>query len=131
MTKSPKYALSKIGSKNPMWKGDKVGYDALHDWVKRNVKKTSLCQECNLVPSMDAANISNEYKRDASDWEWLCRKCHMVKDGRWIKLNRFTKGNKLCVGRRMSEENKQKLSKLFTGRTPWNKGLKTSRKDNA
>jgi len=31
---------------------------------------------------LDLANISQEYKREISDWEWLCRKCHMTKDGR-------------------------------------------------
>lgn len=73
---------TKIGEKNPMWKGDKVRYGSLHDWVKWWVKKPNKCDECKMVKRLDLANISQEYKRDLSDWEWLCRKCHMSKDGR-------------------------------------------------
>ena len=28
---SRKLGLAKLGEKNPMWKGDKVGYSSLHD----------------------------------------------------------------------------------------------------
>ena len=77
---------SRLGKKNPMWKGNKVGYGALHDWVKWWLPKTKLCQECKLVSPYDLANISQKYRRDLSDWEWLCRRCHMKKDGRLDKL---------------------------------------------
>jgi hypothetical protein len=73
--------------RNNMWKGDNVGYAALHEWVKSRLIKPKKCQECDLVKSLDLANISQEYKRDLSDWEWLCRKCHMVKDGRLDRLH--------------------------------------------
>ena len=33
-------------------------------------------------PPYDLANISQEYRRDVDDFEWLCRSCHMKKDGR-------------------------------------------------
>lgn len=69
-------------SGNSNWKGDKVGYDALHAWIKRHKTKAKMCNDCGLVPPYDLANISQEYKRDLLDWEWLCRKCHMAKDGR-------------------------------------------------
>lgn len=91
MTKSIKYKLSKLKSKNPMWKGDNVGYNALHAWVKRNLIKPQVCSNCNQTKALDLANISQEYKRDLSDWEWLCRKCHMEKDGRINQLSRPTK----------------------------------------
>lgn len=83
--------IANIGSKNGQWKGKKAGYSALHAWVKRHLNPTKLCQLCNKVPPYDLANISQEYKRDLKDWEWLCRKCHMKKDGRltnFIKLNK-------------------------------------------
>lgn|SRR4030067_1498426 len=85
------------------WKGDNVGYSALHAWVKRHLNKSDLCQNCKKRPSHDLANISQEYKRDLDDWEWLCRKCHMKSDGR---LNDF-----------------YKIAKK-KGETPWNKGKK-------
>lgn len=76
-------------SKNGMWKGNKVGYNALHAWVKRNLIKPQTCRDCNQPKSLDLANISGEYKRDLSDWEWLCRKCHMIKDGRLNNLKKY------------------------------------------
>lgn len=77
---------SKTGYFNPQWKGDNAGYSALHFWVERNSEKPSKCECCGKKRKLDAANISGEYKRDISDWEWLCRKCHMTKDGRLKKL---------------------------------------------
>lgn len=35
------------------------------------------------------ANISGKYKTDLSDWEYLCRRCHMKKDGRLIRMGRY------------------------------------------
>jgi endogenous inhibitor of DNA gyrase (YacG/DUF329 family) len=71
-----------LGSNHPKWKGDNVGIDALHTYIRKHFPKTEFCQCCKSVPPYDLANISNEYKRDITDWEWLCRKCHMNKDGR-------------------------------------------------
>lgn len=71
---------------NPMWKGDNVSYGALHDWVKWRLEKPDLCVRCETEKAFDLANISQQYKRDLSDWEWLCRKCHMEKDGRMKNL---------------------------------------------
>ena len=72
--------------RNGQWKGDKVGYTALHNYVKRRLKRPIICQKCLKISRVDLANISGKYKRDLSDWEWLCRKCHMEKDGRLYKL---------------------------------------------
>ena len=73
---------------NGSWKGDKVGHDALHAWVKKRLPKPNLCENCELVPPFDLANISGEYKRDLDDWWYLCRKCHMESDGRMDNLHR-------------------------------------------
>lgn len=80
-----------LGSKNGQWKGSAVGYHALHDWVKRRIPKPDICQCCMERPPQDVANISQEYKRDLKDWEWLCRRCHMNKDGRIKNLKQFKK----------------------------------------
>jgi len=74
------------GKNNPMWKGDKVSYISLHQWVRWHLPKPELCRHCNLVAPYDVANISQEYKRDMSDWIWLCRKCHIKQDGRIEKF---------------------------------------------
>ncbi len=74
--------VSKLGSRNINWKGDKVSYRALHHWVQRHYPKPELCECCHKKPPLDLANISGKYKRELSDWEYLCRSCHMRKDGR-------------------------------------------------
>jgi hypothetical protein len=76
-----KMGLSKIAEKNPNWLGDKVGYRGVHKWVRGILPKTDLCQCCGKVPPYDLAN-KGIYDRSVDNWEWLCRKCHMVKDGR-------------------------------------------------
>jgi len=80
--------LAKIGAKNPNWKGDKIkSYEGLHSWVKNRVKKPKLCPHCKERPVHDLCNISHTYNpktytRDLKNWKWLCRKCHMIEDGR-------------------------------------------------
>lgn len=69
--------------KHYLWKGDAVGYAALHTWIKRRKKRPSCCEICGIEkPRLDLANISGKYLRDLADWEYLCRRCHMKKDGR-------------------------------------------------
>lgn len=76
----------KLSENNPMWRGDGVGYFSLHEWVNRHKGKQFQCEDCGRIGKLDLANISGEYKRDLDDWEYLCRKCHMAKDGRLEKL---------------------------------------------
>ncbi len=71
----------KKGEENNMWKGDKAGYHALHSWVRRHKKPPTKCILCKKEGKVQAANISGEYKRDLSDWEYLCSACHVRKDG--------------------------------------------------
>ena len=84
--KKTKASIAKRSKKNPMWKDNLVGYSALHEWVKRRKNKPTKCQLCRRK-AMDLANISGKYKRDLSDWEWLCRTCHMTRDGRMNLLS--------------------------------------------
>jgi len=87
-------AISKLEDKNPNWKGDVVGLKALHEWVKRRKIKTKFCEKCLKAPPRDLANISQEYRRDLNDFEWLCRKCHMEKDGRLSDLKKWPQAKK-------------------------------------
>lgn len=77
-----KMSLAHKKEKNGMWKGEDVSYNALHSWVRRRKSKPELCENCNKNKSIDLANISGQYKREINDFEWLCRSCHMKKDGR-------------------------------------------------
>ena len=77
-----------LGEKNGMWKGNNVGKSELHNWIRRHKQKPKFCEDCKRRPPFDLANISQEYRRDINDFEWLCRNCHMRKDGRLNKLKR-------------------------------------------
>lgn len=107
-----------IGDKNGQWRGNKVRYDALHGWIKRRLPKPILCENCHKRKAYDLANRSGEYKRDLSDWEWLCRKCHMQIDGRLKSLllaaHKFNKGRKQTkehILKRVAKMIKTKLNK--------------------
>ena len=68
------------------FKGDDVGYDALHDWVKRHYGVAVKCEHCGKTEGkFHWANRSWKYKRDIDDWMQLCPKCHRKYDrsGGW------------------------------------------------
>jgi hypothetical protein len=69
---------------NPNWKGDSVGYYALHIWLSRNFGKASKCANGHIAKIYHWANISGEYKRDISDWHELCQSCNL-RDG--VRIN--------------------------------------------
>lgn len=69
------------------WKGEDVGYNALHRWVRRKLGSANHCEDCGLneIPKgkkryFDWANISHEYRRTLEDWKQLCKKCHRAFD---------------------------------------------------
>lgn len=70
------------GEDSPLWKGDKVGRVALHQWVQRNLGKPRKCSYCGTTKAnkYDWANKTQLYKRDLSDWLRLCRQCHIRYD---------------------------------------------------
>ncbi len=70
------------GANNPMWKGDDAGYNARHNWIKRQCGKAyeGRCSECGEKNNLEWANISYEYKREVSDWKILCAKHHDAYD---------------------------------------------------
>lgn len=82
--------LSKLreNENNPNWVGTKIGKNAVHDWVRRRKTKPKWCSFCKKEPPRDLANISQKYKIDVSDFVWICRRCHMLSDGRLNRLLR-------------------------------------------
>ena len=70
----------KKGSIPVNFKGDKVGYSALHGWVYRHKGKPKKCESCDSVKSLQWANKSHEYNRDLEDWVPLCYWCHRKYD---------------------------------------------------
>jgi hypothetical protein len=74
------------GPNHPLWKGDGVGYNALHSWVHRHFGSADKCEHCkNPRGRFEWANKSGKYLRDRNDWLKLCRGCHTLYD----KDNKF------------------------------------------
>ena len=74
-------------NKHDNWQGDRVSYNALHKWVNRHYGRCLNCEYCGIeghqgkrIWSIEWANKSGKYKRNRTDWEGLCRKCHSNKD---------------------------------------------------
>ena len=69
---------------SPFWKGNEVGYSALHEWVIKKLGQPSKCKHCNQDDlsgrEIHWANKSKEYKRDLDDWIRLCVPCHKKYD---------------------------------------------------
>lgn len=67
---------------NNNWKGDGASKVALHVWVKLRFVKPKACMKCGIIKSaLDLSNKSQKYKRELSDWWYLCRSCHWKYDG--------------------------------------------------
>lgn len=68
------------GADHANWKGDKVGYYALHSWVVREKGKPETCEHCGKIEKrpryIQWANKSGKYLRDLDDWIRLCCTCH-------------------------------------------------------
>jgi len=71
-----------VGEKNQNWKGSNVGYDALHDWVRRWKGKASICVVCGSKKNVHWANKSHDYKRELDDFVELCAPCHKIYDSK-------------------------------------------------
>ena len=91
------------GENHPGWKGNEILYASLHDWVNKNLLHTETCGLCGEKKKLDAHNKTGVYTKDLENWEWLCRSCHMIKDGRTDKLHNNN------IGRKHSEETKKKI----------------------
>lgn len=70
------------GERASNWKGDKVGYNGLHTWVRKTLGTPKKCEECGTEEAKlyDWANVSRKYRREVTDWKRLCRKCHIIYD---------------------------------------------------
>ena len=74
----------KKGKEHYLWRGNKVKYVALHDWVRYYLGKPRRCEHCGKTNlkghKIHWANRSHKYKRDLNDWIRLCVKCHKIYD---------------------------------------------------
>jgi hypothetical protein len=76
------------GEAHHAWKGESVGYYALHKWVYRQYGKANECEFVDETCSthFEWSNKSGDYKRDRSDWQQLCRSHHNRYDGIKVPL---------------------------------------------
>ena len=86
LSKEHKSKIVKFGEQNGMWKGDDVGYSALHKWIYRKKGKAVKCEKCGVECKCSWANLSGEYKRDVRDFISLCYSCHKKFDSINIKI---------------------------------------------
>ncbi len=103
---------AKLGKKRPdianennhNWKGEFASYRNKHKWIVNKFGKASKCENINckyprqtdkgilLAPKRyEWANVSNEYKRERSDWLQLCPSCHKLWDLGKIMINNIQK----------------------------------------
>jgi hypothetical protein len=102
-----KLSISKMGKLNPNYgKGagvgeahpnfkdyTQVGTRTLHQWVRRLLPAPKICPICNDRPVRDLINLTGIYNRDLTNWDYACRRCHMLSDGRMYNL-RYAMNNK-------------------------------------
>lgn len=69
------------GEDNPAWKGDNVGYGALHRWIKKIKPQPNKCEKCGKTTKDLELSNNGIYNRDPNNYEYLCYKCHKIKDG--------------------------------------------------
>ena len=91
-----KFRERMTGENSPSWKGDNVGYTALHGWVRKNLPKVELCQLCNKTEPKEIACITGIYNREFKNWARFCHSCHKEWDNVIPRLiiNRKKRGSK-------------------------------------
>jgi len=69
------------GENNPRWKGNDVGYFAIHRWIRKKKPKPDACEDCHKATIfLDLANITGKHERNEVNYKWLCRQCHTILD---------------------------------------------------
>ena len=83
---------SRSGKSHWGWKGDKVGYQGLHDWIYKIGGKADHCDNCGNTEKpkgkkrwFEWSCKNNIYTRNIEDWLQLCVRCHREHD-EWIKM---------------------------------------------
>lgn len=90
---------SNSNEKSKEWKGEKVGYRALHRWVEKNLGRPSKCKHCETTKAkkFEWANKDGKYRRNLKDYIRLCTKCHRKYDyeNKIVAKKKQPKGNRI------------------------------------
>lgn len=89
--KNPTWLL-KYGKEHPRYV-DNPSYNAIHNYVRVRIDKPKTCLHCKQEKPLELANISQQYKRDLSDWMYICKSCH----------RKYDRGNKCKNGHEFTE----------------------------
>ena len=111
------------GEKSGKWKGNKVGYWGIHDWLQKEFGKANKCENPNCFKKsrvFNWAKLENKlYERRRENFIMLCRSCHAKYDGfRPPKVEKLSEEHKKKLsiahtGKKLSKETKIKLSKAL------------------
>jgi len=86
-----KWMSGRSGEKSNLWLGEKAGYGAKHEFIRKNLGSPKYCEHCkrsNLSHrSYHWANKDHKYSRKFSDWMRLCVSCHRKYDYK-MKINK-------------------------------------------
>lgn len=86
--------------KNHNWKGDKVGYKSLHEWIAVNWGRPNICEKCSSHQFTEWASKEGNYTRDRKDWLALCRSCHKKYDNIIDNLSDYNRDASILSKRR-------------------------------
>lgn len=109
------------GENNINWKGDKAGYAAFHQYLRKNYGNPIKCESCGKKGKKNLSgrwNIDWALKRnyqhahERNSYLGLCRSCHMKYDMNKKKINFLTK-IATELEKRMVRDNKGRLLKLY------------------
>jgi hypothetical protein len=91
----------RIGEQNPRWLDEaEVGRSALHHWLRKELKKTGICEECSREVGPNGHLGTHfafrfhgqmNYTRNRDDYRELCPACHMNFDRELIEAGRRKK----------------------------------------
>lgn len=83
-TEFKKGMIVKIGKETHNWKGDEVGYNGIHKWIRKWKGQSITCEKCgktNLYGKhIHWANVDHKYRRVLDDYIRMCTSCHQLYD---------------------------------------------------
>ena len=62
------------------WKGDDVGYNAIHIRIRKHKPKPECCEICGKSNKLELSCKDHKYSRNPEDYQYICRKCHRLFD---------------------------------------------------
>lgn len=95
-----KFRVTRRGSGNPMWKGD-AAKEAHKRKRMENERRSGPCERCREKPGCDRHHIDGDTGNNhQSNIRFLCRRCHMIEDGRLDRLVEENRKGRIAGARR-------------------------------